>query len=403
MAWPDDCAEATFLGLRPEHFRSQKRALVWEAISKLFARGAPTDVVSVVHHLREHGLLADVGGALVVQDMASQATIPRTVPHHFEIVAGAALRRRLTWAATEIIERAEKIPPIELADTAAELVYRASLNGLKAPSMKLSEALPKAIARLEGGPLDGTSTGLKRLDAILGGLLPGQLIIVGARTGLGKSALVTQMARHVSQTAPVLLISLEMSHYEICFRLLCAEARLPWLRVRSHQLTRDEWVRLVEAEARLEPLPLHILDQGGRTVADVRARARRLAREGLGLVVIDYVQLMHDPGRESRQYEVAAISSGLKMLARELEVPIVLVAQLNRGAEEHERPVLSDLRDSGQLEQDADVVLLISKPPKEEGNRINVTVAKQRNGPTGVAKLRFRSEWTAFEEPEIIT
>jgi replicative DNA helicase len=404
MSWPDDCAEAVLLGLLPDHFRSSRRATVWRGIQDLFASGHPTDVVSVVQHLESTGQLEAVGGPLVVRAMGAEALVPGTIRHHVGVVTAQALTRRIQRAAADILAAAENPNGRNLAEVAEEAISTATLTNVRNPLIRLADGVSSAVAKLEGGPLEGTPTGIGRIDSIIGGLLPGQLVIVGARTGMGKSALVTQIARNVANLMPVMFVSLEMSHHEVCFRLLCAESRLPWVRVRAHQLTSEEWTRLIKAETELETLPLFILDQGGRTVSDIRSRARRMRREGLGLIVVDYVQLMTQPGIDSRQYEVAAISSALKMLARELDIPVILVGQLNRGAEDHDAPRLSDLRDSGQLEQDADVVMLISRPPKEEGTRINVTIAKQRNGPSGVtAKLHFRPEFTTFTEPLVMT
>ncbi|MGH9164308.1 MAG: replicative DNA helicase, partial [Acidimicrobiales bacterium] len=250
-------------------------------------------------------------------------------------------------------------------------------------------------------------TGFTDLDERLAGMQPSNLIIVGARPSTGKTAFALNMAVHAATESnkPVLMFSLEMSHHEIAQRMLCAEARVDATRMRNGRLLETDWPKIQHAIGRLGEAPIFVDDNPNVTLLDIRGRARRLkSREGLGLVVIDYLQLMTGKGRaENRQVEVSEISRGLKILARELEVPVVALSQLSRNVEMRadKRPVLADLRESGSLEQDADVVLFLYRdelynPESPDRGTAEVIVSKHRNGPTGVTRLAFLEHYTRF-------
>src|SRR6266571_2029209 len=260
--------------------------------------------------------------------------------------------------------------------------------------------------------LAGIPSGFVDLDNLMSGLQPGNLVIVAARPGVGKSSFVTNVARNVAVDAgtpdrptPVLMFSLEMSRFEIGMRLLCGEARVAWDKIRSGRVQTEEWTRIVEAAEVLHEAPLYIVDSGNVTVVDIRAKARRLRsrREGLGLIIVDYLQLMSGHTRfENRQQEVAEISRSLKLLAKELEIPVIAVSQLNRNPETRadKRPQLSDLRESGSIEQDSDIVMFIHRDdatddPSTKG-KADIIVAKHRNGPTATIPLTFLPHLTLF-------
>jgi replicative DNA helicase len=251
----------------------------------------------------------------------------------------------------------------------------------------------------------GVPTGFRDIDALLSGMQAGNLIIIAARPGVGKSSFITNVARNIAvdSNLPVAMFSLEMSRWEIGMRLLCAEARVPWDSIRNKRVGAEDWSRIAQAADALHEAPLFIVDSGNVTLVDIRAKARRLAarRQGLGVIMVDYLQLMSHTRRvDNRQQEIAEISRGLKMLAKELEIPVVAVSQLNRDPERRQdkRPQLSDLRESGALEQDSDVVMFIHRDDSDPAKKglADMIVAKHRNGPTDTIPLTFLPHLTQF-------
>src|SRR5207245_1670448 len=311
-----------------------------------------------------------------------------------------ALLRRLIEAASQIMARAYSIPedPRRAADEAEGLVYAVARQDEKEDLVPIRTLVDESMLQLEQihqreSAFAGVPTGFVDLDNLLSGLQAGNLIIVAARPGVGKSSFVTNLARNVAVgeggggPVPVVMFSLEMSRFEIGMRLLCGEAKVPWEKVRAAKVATEEWTRIVEAAESLHEAPLYIVDSGNVTIVDIRAKARRLRsrREGNGVIVGDYLQLMSGHIRtESRQQEVAEISRSLKLLAKELEIPVIAVSQLNRNPETRadKRPQLSDLRESGSLEQDADIVMFIHRDdtpdePEKKG-KADIIVAKHR-------------------------
>jgi replicative DNA helicase len=252
----------------------------------------------------------------------------------------------------------------------------------------------------------GLPTGFRDLDDLTSGLQPGNLVIVAARPGIGKSSLAMNIARNVAVSRePVAVFSLEMSRTEIGMRLLCAEARVPWDRIRNKRVGPDDWTRVVAAAETLHDSPLHIVDSGNVNIVDIRAKARRMktGRQGLSLIIVDYMQLMTSPNTrrsDNRQQEVAEISRSLKLLAKELHIPVLALSQLNRNPESRadKRPQLSDLRESGSLEQDSDIVMFIHRDDAdpEKKREAELILAKHRNGPTGSLRLNFEPSLTQF-------
>ncbi|HMC43297.1 MAG TPA: replicative DNA helicase, partial [Acidimicrobiales bacterium] len=322
--------------------------------------------------------------------------------------------RRLIGVAGEIAELGYEVPEDVAAtvDRAESLVFEVAQRRVVDSLAPIRELLEKSLDRLEalfdrGETITGVPTGYTDLDEQLAGLQPSNLVIVGARPAAGKTSFALGMASQaaIESRVPVLLFSLEMSHLEITQRLLCAEARVDATRMRNGRLVESDWPKISHAIGRLGEAPIFVDDNPNLTVMDIRAKARRLkSRERLGLVIVDYLQLMSGrSSAENRQVEVSEISRGLKILARELNVPVVALSQLSRNLEmrSDKRPVLADLRESGSLEQDADVVLFIYRdelynPDSADRGTAEIIVSKHRNGPTGSCRLAFLDHYTRF-------
>src|SRR6185437_9016041 len=274
----------------------------------------------------------------------------------------------------------------------------------------LRELVDQAMLDLESiqnreSAYTGLPTGFRDVDQLTSGLQAGNLVVLAARPGVGKSSFATYLARNVAVGgAPAAIFSLEMSRWEIGMRLLCAEAKVPWDRIRNKRVGPEDWSRIVQAAEVLHDAPLTIVDSGNVTLVDIRAKARRMRtrRQGLSLIIVDYLQLMaHHRRVDNRQQEIAEISRGLKLLAKELDIPVIAVSQLNRDPERRQdkRPQLSDLRESGAIEQDADVVMFIHRDDSEQASKgtADLIVAKHRNGPTDTVKLTFLPQLTQFK------
>jgi replicative DNA helicase len=399
---------------RPAHQR------IFEAILAVYARGEPVDAITAVEELKRRQVLDAVGGPLYVYNLVESVSTPASAAYWAKIVADHALLRRLIDAASQIMARAYAIPedPRKAADEAEGLMYAVSREDEKEEVVAVRTLVDESMLQLEQihqreSAFAGVPTGFVDLDQLLSGLQPGNLIVIAARPGVGKSSLVTNLARNVAvgegthdgNGAPVMMFSLEMSRWEIGMRLLCGEARVPWDKVRAGRVATEEWTRIVEAAENLHEAPLFIVDSGNVTIVDIRAKARRMrsGRHGLGLIIVDYLQLMSGHGRyDNRQQEVAEISRSLKLLAKELEVPVIAVSQLNRNPESRgdKRPQLSDLRESGAIEQDSDIVIFIHRDdsdtdPSTKG-KADLIVAKHRNGPTDTIQLTFLPHLTLF-------
>jgi replicative DNA helicase len=419
MLLSSDAASAAMEICGAGDFYKPAHGHVFSAIVALFERGEPVDAVTVTDELRRSGLLDAVGDpSMLVSLQANTPSIANAV-HYARIVEEHALLRRLVGVAGEIAEIGYSVPEDVGAavDQAETLVFDVAQRRTTETIASLRDLLEPTLERIEElsqrrEAVTGTATGYLDLDKILAGLQPSSLTIVGARPAMGKTAFALGMVAHVgiSLRRPTLLFSLEMGHLELTQRMLASEARVNAQHVRTGQLvSQSDWGKLGDAITRLSDARIFIDDNPNLTVMDIRARARRLKqKEGdLGLVVVDYLQLMTGRGKfENRQVEVAEISRGLKILARELEVPVVALSQLSRNLESRQdkRPMLSDLRESGSLEQDADVVLFIYREeqydpdvPIDRRGDAEIIVAKHRNGPTGSAHLLFQSQYARFD------
>ncbi|MEY4338299.1 MAG: replicative helicase [Actinomycetota bacterium] len=401
-------------GLLVEHFYKPAHQHIYSAIRGLMSGGQPIDVVTVADELRRNGLLDDIGGAAALNELQNATPAISNANRYAKIVQDTALLRRLISVAGEITELAYMEPDdvTKALDEAESKVFEIAEDRVVDSTRVVSDLMSPAMEKLQaayerGSAITGTATGLNDLDEILSGLQPSTLNIVGARPAMGKTALGLGIATHVAKTTnkAVLVFSLEMGHDEMAQRILSSEAEVESQRLRTGRLQETDWTKIGRAINRLE-IPLYLDDNPRVTVMEIRAKARRYkARHGeLGLIMIDYLQLMTGgPNAENRQLEVSEISRGLKILARELEVPIIALSQLSRSLEARadKRPMLADLRESGSLEQDADVVMFLYRDEvynrdSQDKAAAELIVAKHRSGPTGVARLVFRGQYTKF-------
>lgn len=396
--------------LRPEDFYRDAHRVIYEAIIDLFEKSEAVDIVTLCDALQQRGKLEEVGGASYVASLANIVPTAANCEHYARIVEEKSLLRQLIDAATRIVARgyeaAEEVE--ELLDEAERLIFNISQRRSGQGYIPIKQVLVETFERIEylysrKGSVTGVPTGFTDLDNLTSGLHPSDLVVLAARPSQGKTTMSLCIARHaaVQHGIPVALFSLEMSRDQLAQRMLCAEAGVNSQRLRTGYLADEDWPRLSHALGRLSEAPIFIDDTPNISVLELRARARRMkAEHDLGLLVVDYLQLMRTRGRlENRQQEISEISRSLKALARELKIPVLALSQLSRAVEQRQdqRPVLSDLRESGAIEQDADVVIFIYFNPKAENkNLAEVIVAKQRNGPTDSIHLLFLKEYGRF-------
>ncbi len=411
----DVVGQVAELQMRVEHFYKPAHQHIYEAIRGLMANGHAVDIVTVSDELRRNGLLDDIGGAQALNELQNATPAISNAHRYAKIVQDTAMLRKLISVAGEITELAYMEPDdvTKALDEAETKVFEVAEDRVVDSTRPLSELLPEAMDELQatferGDSITGVPTGYNDLDELLSGLQPSTLNIIGARPAMGKTALGLGIALNVAKTThkPVLVFSLEMGHAELTQRILSSEAEVESQKLRTGRLQEPDWSKIGRAINRIEGIPLFLDDNPRVTVMEIRAKARRLkARSGgIGLIMIDYLQLMSGGANaENRQLEVSEISRGLKILARELQTPIIALSQLSRTLESRadKRPMLADLRESGSLEQDADVVMFLYRdeiynrdsPDKASAELI---VAKHRSGPTGTARLVFRGQYTKF-------
>ncbi|MEX1281243.1 MAG: replicative DNA helicase [Acidimicrobiia bacterium] len=395
-----------------EDFYVPAHQSVYEAIAHLYAHNQPIDAITVADHLRKHGELDRVGGIAFLSDLSEMVPTAANIEYYASIVSEQAVRRRLLEAGATIGQLATTTDQeIDwVIDEAEQAVFRVAEGKVGDGLTSIGQHMDATIARIEelestAGHVTGLPTGFRDLDEKLSGLQKANLIVVAARPGMGKSVLSINVARNVAlRGATVAVFSLEMSKDEIIQRLLCSTGRIDNTRLRSGNLGADLWPRVLDAADKLFKAPVFIDESSYLTVTDVRAKCRRLQRKhGLDLVIVDYLQLMQGRSRENRQQEIAEISRGLKNLARELDVPIIAVSQLNRSLEARmdKRPQLGDLRESGAIEQDSDIVMFIYRdeyynPESEDRGIAEVAIAKHRAGATGRVFMSFAPAFASF-------
>ena len=405
--------------VRGADFYVPKHETVFEAVLSLYSRGEPTDVITVTDELTKTGLISRAGGIDYLHTLTGVVPTAANAGFYASIVAEKAVLRRLVEAGTRIVQMgyASEGEVVDLVNTAQAEIYGVAGGVETEDYVPLVEALDQASEEIEAasgrdGALTGVPTGFTKLDELTNGLHPGQLILIAARPALGKSTLALDFARAaaIKHDLPTIFFSLEMGKSEIAMRLLSAESNIFLQHMRKGTIRSDDWTTLASVRGRIADAPLYIDDSPNMTLVEIRAKARRLKQtKGLKMIVIDYLQLMTSGKKvESRQQEVSEFSRALKLLAKELGVPVVALSQLNRGPEQRsdKKPALSDLRESGSLEQDADMVILLHRESayEKESTRpgeADLIVAKHRNGPTDTITVAFQGHVSRFADMQM--
>ncbi len=408
--------------LTADDFFTPANQLVMGAMIRLFEGGVGIDITTVINSLRDRGELEAAGGPAYLGELASQAASSASIDHHAKIVREKAAVRRMIAVASQIVSEgyAGEMEPAEFLDRAESKLMKAGEARLHGQIKSLDQALDASLSRIDAMRKEhthttGVDTGLRHLNHIILGLQKSELIIIAARPSMGKTSFALNLALNAAKTnAAVLFASLEMSEPQLTDRLLCTQARFDSNRVRKAFIGDQEFARLQSAREQLRNVPLFIDDSPRMTVLELRAKARRMRqKKQLDVVMVDYLQLI-DPSdkRLPREQQISEISRSLKAMAKELDLPVVALSQLSRAPETRQskdkRPLLSDLRESGAIEQDADVVMFLYRPEyydrdnfkEEEKNLMEVIVAKQRNGPTGTARLTFMRETMSIYDRE---
>ena len=404
--------------LDASHFYRESHARIYRAALALWAKGEPVDAITLVDELDERSELDAIGGQSKVAELAALVPSTSNVEHYARIVREMATLRGLVRAGQEITRLGQERPGevTDLVDRAEQVVFELAQQRVTSDFSHIEALLKESFERITqlyeaGTEITGVPSGFHELDLLTSGFQPGNLVIVAARPSMGKSALGLCVAANlgVRHETPVALFTLEMSKAEVTQRMMCSEAKVESQRLRSGRLAPDDWPRLTAACDRLMKAPIYVDDSGSTTIMELRSKARRLkSREpSLGLVVVDYLQLMTSGATaENRVQEVSQISRALKVLARDLDVPILAMSQLSRAVEQRhdKRPILSDLRESGSLEQDSDLVFFVYRDEYYLGEESDqqgiaeVILAKHRNGPTGVTKLSFLRRYAKFAD-----
>jgi replicative DNA helicase len=403
--------------LRAEDFYRRSHATMYETILQLYGEGGTVDSITLINALQNRGQLDEVGGKAAVHTLASTVPAVANAYRYAEIVRDSSTYRNLIRAGTEIAQLGyERLgEPQELVDQAEQVVFSIADQRITSDFSPISTLLNESFERISqlhesGREVTGVATGYRKLDKITAGFQPSNLIILAARPGMGKTSLALNIAAHVGirENLPVAIFSIEMSRDEVTQRLMCSEGKVDSSRLRTGKLAPDEWPKLTAACSTLQEAPIYVDDTAGITALEIKAKARRLkARHpNLALVVIDYLQLMSGGGRfDNRVNEISHISRQLKLIARDLEVPVLALSQLSRAVEQRpakdRRPQLSDLRESGSIEQDADLVMFVYRddyydPESEHKGEAELIIGKHRNGPLDSVQLAYQGRYTRF-------
>jgi replicative DNA helicase len=398
-------------------FYRESHSKVYRAALALYARGEPVDAITLVDELEQRGELEDVGGRSRVHELAALVPASANAGHYARIVREMATLRGLIRVGGEVSKLGwERLgEPADLVDRAEQIVFELSQSRVSTEFSHIESLLKESFERITalyeaGQEITGVPSGFRDIDRLTSGFQPGNLVIVAARPSMGKSAFGLCAASNIAirHQVPVALFTLEMSKSEVTQRLMCSEAKVESQRLRSGKLAPDDWPRLTAACDKLAKAPIYVDDTGSITMMEIRSKARRLKSKEptLGLIVVDYLQLMTSgSSAENRVQEVSQISRNLKILARDLDVPILAMSQLSRAVEQRhdKRPILSDLRESGSIEQDADLVAFIYRDEyynedSPDQGLAEVILAKHRNGPTGTEKLSFLKRYAKFAD-----
>ncbi|MGE5558857.1 MAG: replicative DNA helicase [Bacillota bacterium] len=400
--------------LRPEDFYREAHGIIYSILLALFEKGEPVDLVTVTEELRNSGDLEKAGGIPYLTSLVNSVPTSANVEYYARIVEEKAVLRGLINAGTQIVSMGYETDREVLAilDEAEQRIFRIAQKKTHHGYVRLKNILTETFERIEKlyetkGGITGIPTGFSDFDQLTAGLQPSDLIILASRPSMGKTTFAMNIAQHVSVTLkqPVIVFSLEMSKEQLAQKLLCSEAGVDSQRLRTGHLTENDWPRLSYALGRLSEALMYIDDTPGISVMEMRAKARRIkADQGLSMIIIDYLQLMQGRNRvESRQQEVSEISRSLKALARELQVPVLALSQLSRAVEQRSTkiPTMADLRESGSLEQDADIVAFLYREEyyQQETDKKGLTelhIAKHRNGPVGKVDMLFQKEYSKF-------
>lgn len=396
--------------LRSQHFYKRAHADIYEAILNLYEKREPADLITVPGELRKLKVLKEVGGVSYLTELVNSVPTAANIEHYANLIKDEYIKRSVLTAAAEIGEMAFNEPDTSsLLDKAEQVLYSISKDSVHRDFVPIKDTLEVTFERLDElsktrGALRGVPTGLKTLDKMLSGLQKEDLIILAARPSVGKSSLAINIAQFaaVNHGVPVAIFSLEMGREAIVDRMIAAQGDIDNWRIATGNLESDDFEKYGIAAGELSEAPISIDDTPGQSVLEMRTKARRLMLEReIGLIIVDYLQLVKGRRQESRVQEVSDISQALKNLARELKVPVLALSQLSRAVEQRggeKRPQLSDLRDSGSIEQDADIVLFLYRPDEEDRESQKLIISKHRNGPTGELDLYFKADRTRFFE-----
>lgn len=407
--------------LKPEHFYSEAHREIYNAIIQLFKGSEPVDMRTVVNQLRKEGKIELVGGAYYIAELTSKVSSAANIEYHARVVIEMAIKRDLIQIASQVHQDAyeDTTDVFELLDKTEQSIFAISDSNLRKNYDNMKNLMYRAIQELQKlkehkDGLTGVPTGFSALDRMTSGWQPSDLVIIAARPGMGKTAFVVSAMRNaaVDFKRPVAIFSLEMASVQLVNRMISAEAELEGEKIRKGQLADFEWQQLVHKTNRLSAAPIFIDDTPALSILELRAKCRRLkAEHNIELIIVDYLQLMRGDSAGNREQEIASISRALKGIAKELSVPVLALSQLSRGVETRggdKRPQLSDLRESGSIEQDADIVMFLYRPEyykitvDEEGlptqGMGEVIIAKHRNGSTGTVKLKFIGKYTKFAD-----
>ena len=413
--------------LSADYFYLPAHRIIYDALKHLYDNNENIDIISVSENLNYSGKLESVGGRAYINDLLANTVTTVNVKYYAKIIQEAAIKRSLISAGSEIVSSGyeKQISVDEALDSAERLIFDISSQKSSSEMVHVKDIVLDTYQKIEynyehKGELTGIPTSFYALDEITNGLQKSDLIILAARPSMGKTALALNIAQNVALKAnvPVAIFSLEMSKQQLMQRMLCSEAEVDAQRLKTGDLQAKDWEKLANAMNAFSQAPIYVDDTSGCTITDLRAKCRRLKmkEKNLGLIVIDYLQLMEGVGKEDRLQQISAISRGLKILAKDLDVPVLALSQLSRAVESRtgNKPQLSDLRDSGAIEQDADIVMFIYREdyykqtegtetddntPKAANGESEIIIAKHRNGPVGSIKLLFQGNITKFKNP----